>query len=248
MVSGEPAGHLLRRFLSRIFCDLKLEDRRLDKTRNRQWLRWLHWIGYLTIALIVIKVASIALVAGRGWLHEREKPSKAMEQSRTSETRLLPTDDIRRDNAIELLGAMTPLTDLRGDGFRFVAMPSFSRKSYGVVIYLRRPDARQANGILTIFGASGSEKIQHRNFSIPVANYRTLTAKIDKLTDGWQGEENICLDGTPAAFERVRATRITSGVGSCSNNYNQLKSFIHESVRRFASEKDLPADNNWESI
>lgn len=214
---------------------------------DRRWLRWLHRVGYLTTALILVQLIFVAVVAGRGWLRDREMRASLVEESRTHETPLLPTGDrYVRGGAIERLGKMTPLADLHGDGFRFVAMPSFGTTEYGVVLSLPLPDADHATGVLTTFAKSGKGLVQHRTFNIPADEYRKLTSQIDNLTDGWPGNgDDLCLDGTPAAFERVRGTRITSGVGNCSKHYEQLKALVLAPVRRFAPGNDLPTENDW---
>ncbi len=216
------------------------------ENRKAKRLGWLHRVGYVATALILAEIVFIAVMAGRGWLRDREMWARVIEESRTHETALLPTDDrYVRGGAIELLRKLTPLSALNGNGLRFVALPSFGTTEYGVVLSLPS-GAAQAAGVLTVTKRDGRETIQRREFVVPADAYHSLMVKIDKLTDGWPGDANdFCLDGTPAAFERVRGTRITSGVGNCSDHYKALKTLTLTAVRRFAPGDDLPTEGDW---
>jgi hypothetical protein len=170
-----------------------------------------------------------------------------LEQSRTHETRLLPSD-FDRESALSVLSEMKSLSELSPDGLRFVAIPSSTVSYYGVVLTLESTQATEAAGVLSIFytGGSGATDIEERKFSMPTNEYRALTAKIDRLTDAWPGESGFaCIDGTTTAFERVRGKRITSGTGSCGRHYGALRSIMLEEVRKFAPGGDLPAQDDW---
>lgn len=214
---------------------------------NPRWLRWVHRIGYFTTVLIAIQLCIVAVVLGREWLRHYEWRKQEIEESRTHETPLLPTSDQWvRGTAINRLGKMTPLADLHGDGLRFVAMPSFGSMEYGVVLSMPRSDSESATGAITTFDKAEHGAVRHRTFDMPAAEYRKLTSQIDDLTDSWPGNVDVrCLDGTPAGFERVRAIRITSGIGNCGEHYERLKTLMLAVVRKYAPGKDLPTEDSW---
>lgn len=185
--------------------------------------------------------------------NDRKKiASDIMQESRTHESRITSNGkDVVRESAMEMLNDMMPITALHGDGLRFVAMPSFSDTSYGVVIYLDHSTTKMAHGILTIFRTGIKKEISRRDFQIPIGKYQSVTSSFEKLTDGWSGENAnmICLDGTSAAFEHIKMNRITSGVGTCEDgHYQQMKNIMLAMVRQFAPGNDLPNQEDWRHL
>lgn len=214
-----------------------------------KWLRWLHRIGYLTTALIGAELLAIGFFATRGWLQEREMSAARIEESRTQEGPLRANGDrFVRGSAVYLFGQLPPVSTLRGDGLRFVAMPSFNRTHFAIAISLPRPDATQAQGVLERFDQQNSYSPlgRRQQFQMPAPAYHSLVTKMDRLTDGWSGEANWCLDGTPTAFERVRGQRVTSGIGNCERHYEQVAALVWNYMRRYAPSDDLPTRADWE--
>ena len=220
-----------------------------EKSEGRgKWLLWLHRIGYVTTALIVVELLWIAFLFTHGWLHEREMRAGQIEATRTHEERLLPNGDrYVQGEAIDLLGKLPALNGFHGDGLRFVAMPSFNRSHFAVAVFMPRPAADQAQGVLLRFDwQNNGAPLGQRQFHMPAAAYRSLVTKMDKLTDGWPGNPGLCLDGTPTAFERVRGKRVTSGIGNCDEHYEQVGLLMWNYLRRFAPGDDLPTRGDWE--
>lgn len=217
-------------------------------SRRRKWLHWLHRIGYITTALIVAELLAIAFFATRGWLQEREMRAARIEESRTHEGPLRANGDrFGRGSAVYLFGQLPPLGGLHADGLRFVAMPSFNRTHFAIAISLPKPGAAQAQGVVERFDQQNSyAPLGQRQFQMPASAYHSLVAKIDSLADGWRGEANWCLDGTPTAFERVRGQRVTSGIGNCERHYEQVAALVWNYMRRFAPADDLPSRADWE--
>lgn len=204
-------------------------------------------MGYVTTVLILLQLLLIGFLFTRSWLHERQMRAARIEETRTHETPLLPTS--YRRSAIELLNTLPSLKSLRGDGLRFVAMPSFGTYHYAIAISLS-PGATEAQGVLKAFDSRSwspvSERtVSERTFAMPAQAYRSLVRKMDKMTDGWPGEATYCLDGSPMAFERVRGQRVTSGIGNCSEHYERLELLMLNYIRRFAPGNDLPTKSDW---
>jgi hypothetical protein len=213
-----------------------------------RWLRVLHRVGYVTTALVLLEILFVAFLATRGWLHERQIRSAQIEDSRTHEGPLRAADDdIVRAGATYLFAQLPPLAALHGDGLRFLAMPSFNRSHFAVVIYLPKPDAKEAEGVLSRFDSQNNyAPLGKRRFRLPVSTYRSLATKMDKLTDDWPGDSGFCLDGTPTAFERVRGRRVTSGIGNCDQHYEQVGSLMWNYLQQFAPGEDVPSRGDWE--
>lgn len=219
-----------------------------DKSaKPRGWLLWLHRIGYIATALIVAELIAIAYFATRARLEERQIRSAQIEDTRTHEGPLQANSDrLVRGSAVYLLGQMQPLSSLHGDGFRFAAMPSFNRTHFAVVVLMPRSDAAEAEGVLAQFDSQYRYAlISKRPFRMPASAYRSLVARIDKLSDGWPGDSGFWLDGTAAAFERVRGQRVTSGIGN-NPHYEQMANLVWTYVRQFAPGDDLPRKGDWQ--
>lgn len=214
--------------------------------RTSWWLTWLHRLGYWTTAIVIIELAFVGYVGGREWLRHRDLTAKLIEDSRTHETPLREDDEpYVRGSAVKLLAILPPLTALHGNGLRFVAMPSFGTSDYALAVSLPS-GALYASGVLTVIDKTNEKRAAStRQFRIPSAAYQRLVTELDHLADGWPGDGVQCLDGAPAAFERVRGTRITSGIGNCSPHYDRIKLLVLNSVRRFAPGPDLPTEDDW---
>lgn len=214
--------------------------------KTPRWLVWLRRVGYVTTVLIAVQLTFLAFFSVKQWLDRRDMYAQVREESRTHETALLESDDsLVRQSALRSLAALPPLDGLNGDGLRFVALPSFGMNNYALAVFLPR-NAQQAVGVLIVTsnGVKGATTYQ-RQFRMPASAYRTFVTDVDRRTDGWPGDADMCLDGTPAAFERVRGSRVTSGIGNCSPHYKALKAVVLRAVRHFAPDEDLPAGDDW---
>jgi hypothetical protein len=215
-----------------------------DATTLR-WCRWLHRIGYVTTALILAQMLVVGFLLSREWLRKRDMRAALVEESRTHETPLLPSSErYERRNAIEVLKTLPPLTSLNSDGVRFAAMPSFGTYYYAIAISLP-PTRLNAEGILKAFDLRSSRLVSQREFAVPREAYKSLVHAMDTMTDDWPGDTDLCVDGSPMPFERVRGRRVTSGVGNCSEHYARLELLVLTYVRRFAPGPDLPTENDW---
>ncbi|MEH3106499.1 MAG: hypothetical protein PGN09_04200 [Sphingomonas fennica] len=169
-----------------------------------------------------------------------------MEESRTHEASLQQSGNaFIREFVVKFLVKLPPIQDLHGDGLRFIAMPSFGTSEYALAVSLRSKASGAAGTLVVLDKTNDVPRYSHRRFSMPTATYRALVADIDRLTDSWPGDADDCWDGSPVAFERVRGTRVTSGLGNCSPHYGQLKLRVLNVVRRSAPGPDLPTENDW---
>jgi hypothetical protein len=218
------------------------------RSANRpRWLRLLHRVGYVTTALVVVELLGISFLATRAWLQDREMRASLVEDSRTHDGPVRADDDIIRRSAAYLFSQLPTLSALHGDGLRFVAMPSFNQAHFAVAIYMPSPQAKDAEGVLLRFDQQNNyAPLGQRLFRMPAAAFRSLAVRMDKLTDGWPGSSDECLDGTPAAFERVRGRRVTSGVGGCGQHYEDVARLNWNYLKRFAPGPDLPTRGDWE--
>jgi hypothetical protein len=211
-----------------------------------RWLIWLHRLGYLTTAIIVIELGIVGSVLGREWLRNRELHAKLVDNSRTQETPVREGDDpYVRGSAVKLFSKLPPLRSLHGDGLRFVAMPSFGTSDYALTVSLPSGAPYASGTLIVVNKTDESRTASTREFRVPSPAYQQLVAELDRLTDGWPGDDDQCLDGAPAAFERVRGARITSGIGNCSPHYDRVKLVVLNATRRFAPGFDLPTEDDW---
>jgi hypothetical protein len=187
--------------------------------------------------------------AGRSWLRDRQMFAAVIEASRTHDGPVRADHDIIRRSAVHLFGQLPALDALHGDGLRFVAMPSFNQAHFAVVIYMPSPGAKDAEGLVSRFDQQNNyAPLGQRQFHMTASAYRSLVAKLDRLTDDWSGSPDLCLDGTPIAFERVRGRRITSGVGACGQRYADLALLVSNYLQQFAPSADLPTRGDWEPV
>lgn len=211
-----------------------------------RWLIWLHRLGYLTTAVIAIELGIVGSVLGREWLRNRELHAKLVDDSRTQETPVQENGEpYVRGSAVKLFAKLPPLQALHGDGLRFVAMPSFGTSDYALAVSLPSGAPYASGTLIVIDKTNESRTPSTREFRVPSPAFQRLVAELDRLTDGWPGNDDRCLDGTPAAFERVRRARITSGIGNCSPHYDRVKFLVLNAMRRFAPGPDLPTEDDW---
>ncbi len=209
-------------------------------------LRWLHRLGYVTTLIVLLQIVVIGVAAFRHSQREREMTAELIEESRTRAGPIQEGDDSWvRGSAVRQLALLLPLEALHGNGLRFVVMPSFS-EWYSLALSFE-PAGERAEGVLIVSRPTGEEQVQTstRRFSVPRRHSLRLMSEFDRMTDTWAGDAASCADGAPAAFERVRGQRVTSGVGNCSPHYRRIRAMMLETVRRFAPGDDVPTDPDW---
>ena len=216
-----------------------------SRPAKERW-RWLHRLGYVTTLIVFLQIVGVGVASFLHWQRDRERTAELVEESRTQEGPVQEGDgQWVRGSAVRELALLPPLHALQGNGLRFVVMPSFS-EWYSLALSIE-PRAERTAGVLIVSKYSDGEPGQRstRRFTVPRAEFLKAMSEFDRLTDHWEGDANLCLDGAPMAFERVRAARITSGVGNCSPHYDRLRAMMLQTVRRFAPDDDLPIDLNW---
>jgi hypothetical protein len=211
-------------------------------------LKWLHRIGYVTTALVVAELIAISGAALYEWHRQWAFEVNARESSKTHEGPLT-VRSFEAEFVARIMAPLPPLKSLQGDGYRFVAAPSFGPHVFGLAIR-RAPNSTQAEGDLLVYPQDRGEigKPVSRHFVIPASAYAAWMQRIDKAADGWPGStKSRCLDGTGAAFERVRGQRVTSGIGNsaCDDHYRQISQATLELMQRYAPGPDLPRDSEW---
>lgn len=213
-----------------------------------RWRRWLHRIGYLTTVLIALELLFAGFLQSRELLRRREISVALVEDSRTHETPLqLSSHHNGSDGAIWLLNRLPPLRSLNSNGFRFAVMPTFGEYNYAIALTLS-PNGQTAEGSLNAFDVETSRLVSHRRIAMPSGDYRALVSSLDTMTDAWPGDDTECLDGSVMAFGRVRAHRVTSGIGNCSAHYERIKLLTLNYMRKFAPGPDLPPENDWHRV
>jgi hypothetical protein len=221
-----------------------------DRPHRGHRLTWLHRVGYVTTIIVTLQIGVLGTVVGYEWWKRRAWKAAIVEDTRThSEPIQEKGDRYVRKHAVQLLEKLPALSKLSGDGMRFVAMPSFGTSEYALAIS-RPPNTPVAQGILIVIDKSIEQTGDRvRRFQMPLRDYETLVGSLDRLTDDWPGDErDLCADGSPAAFERIRIRHVTSGIGNCSTHYAQLKLLVLREVRRFAPGPDLPTEDDWHRL
>lgn len=208
--------------------------------------KWLHGIGYVCTALVLAELAAFLYFAIPATIEHRRYIARQMEETRTREGALTGGDEIHAD-ALALLKPLPPLNSLGANGLRFVAMPQLSRFHYALSLAGSGGDAE---GILIVTdrGRDGpTSTIQH--FAMPRAAYAALMADFDGRADGFTGidTDGACLDGTEIAFERIRGSRVTSGLGNgaCFAHYRALGDLVKAALLQAITPSGPPVGENW---
>jgi hypothetical protein len=215
---------------------------------------WLHRIGYVTTVIVLAEAGFLGYSA-----YGESKGSMRLEAVSRQKTRTLEAP-LSSPRELDALAQAASLSDTSGDGIRFVAMPSFYGRWYVVAVHLPA-GSDQAQGVAAVLQlpdrgqADGSsarhplKPVRRETFLVPKADYASIMQRVDALTDGWEGDPKAlsCFDGTPVAFERVRAKRITSGAGneSCSDHYNALNLEMRQMLKRYDPQGQFPARDDW---
>jgi hypothetical protein len=210
-------------------------------------MKWLHRVGYVTTAIVAILALRMVQLAWQGHREMQRTEAIAREESRTREGALTAE---REATAVGLAAGLPKPEALAGDGFRFVAMPSFGDQWYALAVW-KPKDSNEAAGMLIGWVRDPRENTETprepQSFAMPAAAYAAMMTSFDRLADGWPGDGTMCLDGTPVAFERVRGARIVSGSGSasCTDHYKALSAIVLRGVKPFAPLGSLEVDSEW---
>ena len=214
--------------------------------RRGSWLTWLHRVGYLTTALVLAEVALVGTVAFNGWRQNRDQRAAEIERTRTHAGPLLADDPRYRPDELDLLQTLEPLSATADHDWRFVAMPSLSGAWFAYVM-TTEPGSRRGHGTLVAFRHGSVDRRFIRRFTVSADAARRYMARIARLTDRWDGERDLCVDGTGVAFELRSARGITSGSGNsgCSEHYRAVARFALEPVRALIPPVLRPRGGEW---
>jgi len=216
------------------------------KERTRTWL---HRIGYVCTIIVLAELLAVVGLTAWAWREQHLSDVARMHETQTQEGPLAGRDILER-SAMGPMNLLMPRTALRGEGVRFVAMPQLSPTWYAVEL----AGAGQGPVPVTVI-------VIHRNphddgfvpvtmpFAVSRETYAKLTAALDRLTDGYAGHAwDMCLDGTVVAFERVRGSRITSGIGNIycgGTHYGEISALFLPVVCDHAGLENPPKDIGW---
>lgn len=152
----------------------------------------------------------------------------------------------------DYLGDLPPLRDLNGDGFRFVANPTFSSTRYGLSIS-RPTSTGEMNGMLNIYTRHpGQETIkQSHRFYVNLDEYLDFSSRIDRIMINWDQETRACTDGTFFAFERVRGEAVNSGTNGrtgCGGSHQEIAEVVRTWMKLWLPESLIPLNTDWSTF
>lgn len=194
--------------------------------KPRPWLKYLHWFGYVASFIIVLQLVALGYVGVNEWMKEQSRRDETRMHYGPAITRLTGEFD---GEAKAILDALPPLSTLKPDGLRFVAMPSFGDTYFA--LSLRKTLTGGEGEMLMIELQGDSDKPEVVPISLPAERFTKLLAELDAASASWQGEAGWWTDGTGVLFERVRGAEITSGMGNSPNFYGKLGEIIFNSLR-----------------
>lgn len=223
---------------------------------SRRWIKhievWspkaihrLHRIGYAATLIVALEIGTVGWFAGSAWWRFRRIEAAQREDTRTHAGPITARDgDPVRGDALQLLAKLPSLASLGPDAARYAVAPSFGREWFAVALC---PGTDRARGVLVTVERSGMDTLgveNRRAFSMPVQAYRALTARADRLTDGWVGTTHFWTDGTPIAFERVRGGALNSGIGNEPTHYGGLAAAVRDGLAPYVPEV-ASLDGEW---
>jgi hypothetical protein len=203
-------------------------------------LRAVHIVGYLTTAIVVSELAGFGYLSWLNWSASQVERARLRELSRTHDRALTANgaDIFLEADAAESYQPVRPPPGGPDDALGFVSMPSFSPWSAASIRL--PPGAMVALGEFVVVQHNDDTRkltiSQVQTFTVPKADYLKAAQQIDALTDAWPGNgSDLCEDGVPVAFERVRLGHVTSGVGnaSCDAHYEAVDRIITPLLSRF---------------
>jgi hypothetical protein len=210
-------------------------------------LRWLHVVGYFTTAIVALELGAIGSVLAMDWARNQRMSAAARERTRTHEGPLsawLDQSPRALGEERKLVLKLAPLDVRQSDGFRFVAMPSFGKQWFALALHAKGNEARGVLVSVTRSDTRNGAAESERTFSMPLPAYQAMVARVDRFSDSWKGDSGYWLDGTTAAFERVRGGRVTSGMGNSATHYARLASMVRDDLSPFLPEV-AALDEGW---
>lgn len=224
-----------------------------DSTSNAvpSWRKWLHRIGYVTTTFFVLLLCFVAYQFAKIKIEDSRREAEQVAESQTTAGPLRKNarEEWVRPILIGHLAELTPLNELNGNGFRFVAMPSFDGAAYAFSLSLK-PGAAQAEGqlhVITRVRETGTENaVQLLDIEAPRNEVEAFFRRIDALTRNYPGEGGYgCLDGTSVGYERVVGATIWSGEGNCEPVYRNLKNAVQAFVQAHVDSPLVPTQEGW---
>ena len=212
--------------------------------------KWLHRVGYVMTLIVAVGLMLLSIPLFRLWQHDREWLAAARERTRTHQGPIIADTNPDRYRPDEF-DVVSTLPALRGDGLRFVAMPSLRGRWYAISVSTIS-NADRATGMIRVFSRSDNERGDMAlrdtiNFWMRPQAVEQLVADAASLTNNWGGERTPCFDGTGVAFELSRSGSITSGMGNsaCSEHYGQLSQIVLQRFETLIPIEERPTDVNW---
>lgn len=211
--------------------------------------KWLHVLGYFCTAIVLCEIVLFAYGAIRATIKQQQIVEAFKDASRTRSTLLgVGKCDVVCSDAVRMLHRLPPQSVADKSGFRFVAMPSFSREWY--VLSISDGQTGTARGLLAVVKRDDSGQLSSGNvqeISIPGNSYVRLKSQIENIAKNFSGDVESCFDGTPVAFELADDTRVMSGVGSatCGGHYRAISAAVLNGIRPFIGVTDLPPNYDW---
>lgn len=209
--------------------------------------KFAYLIGGAIAAVALVGTVGSAFLYWPEWRREQQVRATVREDTRTHDRPLSPKDD--DENTIESAAskALVPVRAPNGgsdDVLSFVSMPSFH--DWRAVSITLSPGSAMAQGKIVGIQQDGYRSplrfSKVTTFTAPRAAFVQTAGRFDQLTDSWPGSEgDLCYDGTPVAFERIRARRVTSGWGTveCDKHYAEVRQIVVAFLRRYAPDPDL---------
>jgi hypothetical protein len=210
--------------------------------RALPWKKLALWFAVVCAAMVAVDFAIHSPDRVREWLDQRHFEARLKDDTRTWPRRFVVPKAAGPLNLFQ-----SPVTD----GFRWVAMPSFS--GWYALALEPVPGGDAIGRIwfnsrlkpLPVDDPRGEVPV--RTFHIPAAAYQTFLSKADRLVRGWGGDKTICMDGVLVAFEIAKDGHALSGSGNagCSAHYRALSVLVLETVRQFGQGSETPNNPYW---
>lgn len=169
---------------------------------------------------------ALSYVVGSEWLKRQSRRDETRMQSGPAITRL--TGEFDSDTKA-VLSVLPPLSTLKPDGLRFVAMPSFGDTHFALSL---RKTSSGGEGEMFMFALKNeNDEPKPVRIQLSVDRFTALLAELDAASASWDGEASWWTDGTGVVFERVHSDEITSGMGNSPNFYGKIGKIIFDAIR-----------------
>lgn len=201
--------------------------------RDRPWIIYLHRLGYVTTLIVALQLAAIAYVTWHEWhisqVQNEARRQASMMRAGTAERWIYDRMGQGGHDAWAMMKLLSPQPKLSPDGFRFVALPSFGDREFGVEM------KRTPAGV---------------NAMLVLAPVKDAAGKDGAVKDGALGDGAISSAETDhchmlkqgdAAAPAVRkiAFRLTTA------QYDQLVSTIDEIADTWRGDDSATLDGTW---